>query len=87
MLATYLADTLRQCQRACEDAGIKFESDLIERDFIDDGVRMLRQEMFAPTRRFNCAILNPPYKKISSDEVGMSTAALQFSKVPGDARH
>ncbi len=66
-LTAYLADTLRQCQRACEDARIEFESELIEGDLIDEGVRAVRQEMFRPPRRFNCAILNPPYKKITSD--------------------
>jgi len=66
-LAEYLAATLSQCRKTCEDEGIEFDFDLIQRDFIDDGIRSLRQEMFAPARRFNCAILNPPYKKISSD--------------------
>lgn len=83
-LATYLADTLRQCQQACEDAGIVFESELIRSDFIDEGARMLRQRMFAPARCFNNAILNPPYKKINSDsktrlmlrEVGVETSNL-----------
>jgi len=54
------------------------------RDFIEDGTRKLRQEMFAPVERFNCAILNPPYKKINSDsetrltlrEVGIETSNL-----------
>src|SRR5439155_13824074 len=45
-LTAYLADTLRQCQRACEDARIEFESELIEGDFIDDGVQAVRQECF-----------------------------------------
>jgi adenine-specific DNA-methyltransferase len=83
-LAGYLADTLRQCKKACEDAGIMFESDLIGRDFIDDGVRIVRQQMFTPARRFSCAILNPPYKKIGSDsetrlmlrEIGVETSNL-----------
>lgn len=83
-LAMYLADTLRQCQKSCEEAHIEFESELIGGDFIDHGVRMLRQQMFAPTRLFNCAILNPPYKKISSDsetrlmlrEIGVETSNL-----------
>src|SRR5260370_3312848 len=65
-LAKYLADTLRQCQQACEDAGIVFESELIRSDFIDDGARMLRQRMFAPARSFNYAMLNPPYKTINT---------------------
>ena len=83
-LAGYLSDALRQCQETCESASIRFESELIERDFIDDGVRMLRQQMFAPTRSFKCAILNPPYKKISADsetrlmlrEIGVETSNL-----------
>ena len=49
-LTAYLADTLRQCQRACEGARIEFESDLIEGDFIDDGVRALRQEAYKLAR-------------------------------------
>jgi adenine-specific DNA-methyltransferase len=83
-LAAYLSDTLRQCEAACQKEGINFESSLIRRDFIEDGVRMLRQQMFAPPRRFNCAILNPPYKKIGSDsetrrllrEIGVETSNL-----------
>jgi adenine-specific DNA-methyltransferase len=83
-LAAYLADTLQQCQIASQKAQIKFESSLIRRDFIEDGVRMLRQQMFAPARCFNCAILNPPYKKISADsetrlllrEIGVETSNL-----------
>lgn len=66
-LAEYLDDTLRQCGHACERAGIEFQSDLLRRDFIDDGVRILRHQMFESARRFDCVILNPPYKKINSD--------------------
>jgi adenine-specific DNA-methyltransferase len=83
-LARYLSDTLRQCHMACEEAHINFESELIRHDFIEDGVRMLRQQMFARAPRFNCAILNPPYRKISSDsetrlllrEIGVETSNL-----------
>ncbi len=83
-LAKYLDDTLRQCQKTCEEVGVEFNSELIRRDFIDDGVRMLRQRMFAPARQFNCAILNPPYRKINSDsetrlmlrEIGVETSNL-----------
>ena len=81
-LAEYLGQTLRQCANTCEHAGIEFQSDLLRDNFIDDGVRMLRQQMFEPARRFDCAILNPPYKKISSDsemrlmlrEIGIETS-------------
>ncbi|MBS1820776.1 MAG: Eco57I restriction-modification methylase domain-containing protein [Acidobacteria bacterium] len=84
VLSEYLQDTLNQCQVTCERAAIEFESDLLETDFIDDGVRRLRQEMFGEVRQFNCAILNPPYKKIGSDseprralrEIGVETSNL-----------
>lgn len=83
-LAEYLKSTLDQCRRACESAGVAFESELIEGDFIEEGTRKLRQEMFAPVQRFNCAILNPPYKKINSEsetrltlrEIGVETSNL-----------
>ncbi len=83
-LAEYLSDTLRQCGNACVDAGIDFSAELVQRNFIDEGVRMLRHEMFEPGRRFDCAILNPPYKKISSEsetramlhEIGVETSNL-----------
>lgn len=83
-LVEYLAGTLEQCQRTCRDAGIEFTSDLIRHDFIDDSVRTLRTRMFETGRRFNCAILNPPYKKIHTDsearvmlrEVGVETSNL-----------
>jgi len=83
-LAEYLADTMQLCKRTCEDTGIEFESEIIKRDFIDDGARIIRQKMFAPANQFNCAILNPPYKKINSDsearlmlrEIGVETSNL-----------
>jgi adenine-specific DNA-methyltransferase len=83
-LADYLMGTLGQCRKTCEKAGIAFDFDLIPCDFIDANVRSLKQEMFASTRRFNCAILNPPYKKINNDsqmrltlrEIGIETSNL-----------
>lgn len=83
-LIEYLGSTLVQCQRACESLGIAFDSYLIDRDFIEDAARSLRHEMFSPVERFNCAILNPPYKKINSDsdtrlilrEIGVETSNL-----------
>jgi adenine-specific DNA-methyltransferase len=82
VLVAYLRDTLQQCGRTCEAAGIGFESELIDRDFIDEGVRALRGEMFGAVRRYGCAILNPPYKKINADshtrlmlsEIGVETS-------------
>lgn len=81
-LSEYLADTLQQCRKTCEAAGVGFDCELLQKDFIDEGVRAVRQEMFGPVRRFNCAIMNPPYKKINSDsatrlalrEIGIETS-------------
>lgn len=80
----YLRSTLVKCRKACDMSGIRFESQVFQSDFIEDGARKLREEMFAPIQRFNCAILNPPYKKINSDsemrrtlrEVGIETSNL-----------
>lgn len=66
-LASYLGDTLRQCCKACEQVGIEFQSDLVTTDFIRDGVQILSTDLFSDIPPFNCAILNPPYKKINSD--------------------
>lgn len=83
-LTEYLRSTLNECRRTCADHGISFDFDLIECDFVDEGTRKLRQEMFTSVHRFNCAILNPPYKKINSDsgmrlalrELGVETSNL-----------
>ncbi|HEY6351961.1 MAG TPA: BsuBI/PstI family type II restriction endonuclease [Candidatus Angelobacter sp.] len=80
----YLKGTLDYCRKTCEANGINFTFDLIARDFIEAGAHGLRQEMFVPVRRFNCAILNPPYRKINSDsqarlmlrELGVETSNL-----------
>ena len=84
VLAGYLRDTLKQCEETAKEAGVEFTAELIRRDFIDDGVRMLRHNMFEPAKTFDCAILNPPYKKINSEsdtrfmlrEVGVETSNL-----------
>jgi adenine-specific DNA-methyltransferase len=66
-LSEYLASTLQQCREMCHHSGIQFTFDLIQSDFIEESTRSLRHEMFVPVRRFNCAILNPPYREINSD--------------------
>ncbi|MGB7554432.1 MAG: hypothetical protein WBM04_08655, partial [Candidatus Korobacteraceae bacterium] len=83
-LSEYLASTLQQCGELCHNSSIRFTFDLIQSDFIEESTRSLRHEMFAPVKRFNCAILNPPYRKINSDsetrvalrEVGIETSNL-----------
>jgi adenine-specific DNA-methyltransferase len=83
-LCEYLSDTLYQCQKACEAVGIEFSADIENVDFIDKGAGMLRNEMFSLINRYDCAIMNPPYRKINSDsperlalrEIGIETSNL-----------
>ncbi|HLI34203.1 MAG TPA: hypothetical protein VKW70_04095 [Terriglobia bacterium] len=79
LLVEYLRDTLTQCHKVCEERGISFAFDLIQQNFIDDSVQALRGEMFTPVRRFNCAILNPPYRKINSNS---DLPSPSFGKAP-----
>ncbi|HEU5376603.1 MAG TPA: Eco57I restriction-modification methylase domain-containing protein [Ktedonobacteraceae bacterium] len=68
-LIGYLQDTLGYCQVACENVGIRFTGEVIQRDFIEGGVEWLRDTLFSTQEirpKFNCAILNPPYKKIQT---------------------
>lgn len=63
----YLKETLNQCQAACEQAGILFNSVIKTEDFVESASRVLRPRLFeGSSQKFNCAILNPPYKKIHS---------------------
>lgn len=67
-LLEHLQDTLRQCARACEQAGIRFTTEVRQQDFIAAGTQMVRDGLFAlGHERFDYAILNPPYHKIRSD--------------------
>ena len=67
-LTGYLRSTLGACQAACEARGIRFSGQVLGEDFIESAVSMLRGSMFGPRlQAFDCAILNPPYRKISSD--------------------
>jgi adenine-specific DNA-methyltransferase len=68
LLVEYLHSTLVECQEICQEYGVEFIGRVLEEDFIDAGVEMLRGGLFPVERyAFNRAILNPPYKKIRSD--------------------
>jgi adenine-specific DNA-methyltransferase len=64
-----LHDTHLQCKAICQHVGIEFISEILNEDFIDFAANCVSDSLFAqiPVRRFNFAILNPPYRKISSD--------------------
>lgn len=61
-LAELLAQTLDDCRVACEEAGVRFASRVIEDDYILHSAEPLLEVV----EGFNCAILNPPYAKINS---------------------
>lgn len=66
-LAGYLRSTLENCEVACNEKGIDFQGEVVQSDFISEGVELLANRVLVETRpRFNCAILNPPYRKLSS---------------------
>lgn len=66
-LCEYLASALKQCGQTCESSGVAFGSEIVQGDFIEKGANLLRNEMFSRVRRYNCAIMNPPYRKINQD--------------------
>lgn len=66
-LIPHLAKTLENCRAACERAGIGFESEIRHEDFVAAAAASLGGGMFgASLPSFDCAILNPPYRKINS---------------------
>lgn len=67
-LITPLQETLRACHELCGRVGISFEADVRHEDFISTAAKALRGDLFAsPLPPFDCAILNPPYRKITTD--------------------
>lgn len=67
-LAGYLRQTLKRCGAACDDTGIDFHAEVIEADFIGAAVELLAgRSLLEPVHKgFDCAILNPPYRKLNS---------------------
>jgi adenine-specific DNA-methyltransferase len=68
-LGQYLRQTVDACGTACKQHGIRFEAEVVEGDFLTSAVQWLsaRTLFSSPRRTFNCAILNPPYRKINTD--------------------
>lgn len=60
--------TMDACLEHCKRVGVRFQSDVRQEDFIAAGTRALRGGLFeSPPDVFDCAILNPPYRKINTD--------------------
>jgi adenine-specific DNA-methyltransferase len=63
-----LAATLRECERRCTDAGIRFTFTIHSADFIQEMSSRLSGDLFGSMPpAFDAAIANPPYRKISTD--------------------
>jgi len=69
LLVGYLRATLDQCKTTCEGFGITFQARVVNRDFLEAGAHGLAGDLFATgeRERFDCVILNPPYRKIRTD--------------------
>jgi adenine-specific DNA-methyltransferase len=71
-LIEHLARTMDHCKVICSEYGVDFTGAIKHEDFIEAGVTLLRKTktLFSfgdeEPERFDCAILNPPYKKIQN---------------------
>ena len=62
-----LVATLAMCKEACATAGIEFSGEALHEDFIAAASGMVAGGLFVrPRHAFDCAILNPPYRKINT---------------------
>ncbi len=68
-LAPYLNQSIMLCRELCSQHGIEFTAEVYAEDFIAAAEDLLGRNLFLSNfdlPRLNCAILNPPYKKIHS---------------------
>ena len=96
LLVGYLRETLDLCRAASKDAGIRFEGRIVTDDFLDVGASTLAGGLFGggENGRFDCAILNPPYRKIRTESrerkllqsIGIETTNLYAGFVAVTAR-
>lgn len=64
-----LSNTMSLCKTACELRQVSFSSRVINADFVEEAVKEIEPSLFKDDRAttYNCAIMNPPYKKINSN--------------------
>jgi adenine-specific DNA-methyltransferase len=68
LILNSLSATMRECQRVCDDAGIRFTFAIHADDFVQEMSARLADELFGTMPPvFDAAIVNPPYRKISTD--------------------
>jgi adenine-specific DNA-methyltransferase len=84
-LAERLSCTLSGCRRVLESSGVGCDVRLQQEDFIEWGAHMVAGGLFAEqTQQFDAAILNPPYRKFSTEsrerlllrQIGVETSNL-----------
>lgn len=69
-LADGLRGTLRLCEEESRGAHVAFAGEVRGEDFIRTVSEVVEGGLLAPPRRtYDCAILNPPYRKIRNDSV------------------
>ena len=67
-LAGALAATFGLCEEEAGKRGVAFKGEVRREDFIRTASEIVEAGLFAPLKRaYNCAILNPPYRKIRTD--------------------
>lgn len=86
LLISRLRATVDLCKAACEKAGIRLDARINTEDFLEVGASTFAGDLFSSCEkeRFDCAILNPPYRKITTDsrqrkllrEIGLETSNL-----------
>ncbi len=68
LLIEYLRTTFDDIAGICDQNDIDFKGEILQEDFIGAGVAMINGGLdLNSRRRFNCAILNPPYHKINNN--------------------
>jgi adenine-specific DNA-methyltransferase len=74
ILVGYLRQTVDRCRFACADAGVSFQGRVVDQDFLEAGANGLAGTLFGTgeQERFDCAILNPPYRKIRTESTERS---------------
>ena len=68
-LIKYLNETFQLCEEICRKHCIAFTSEIRQQDFIAESVEKLNKTLFSVSPEeplFNCAVLNPPYRKIQA---------------------
>ena len=66
-----ITKTYEACRAACAQCGIEFQATIRNADFITEGVELLRGDLFSGVpERYDAAIVNPPYGKLSTSSAG-----------------